>query len=203
MSFAVANPGGSLSAYAANVFSGQIVSFGDVSQTKVEAASSTDDSVETLLSKLIDKQKENFFKSFDKSSEENEKKKKEFKRVASMLMANADKDKNGLSKQELLDFDTSKLSSDDVKIVNNIISNFDNYDTNHDGLLSLNELQKPLPNKEFSLQELGAIAKSMSSEKDQDENSLLNMSSSFTEKILANYNDTGLPEFTSTVVSSA
>lgn len=164
--------------------------------------SSSDEDILKAVKNLLKTEQENYAKSFDKSSEESDKK-KAFKRVVSMLMANADKDNNGLSKQELSEFDTSKLSSDDIKIVNNIISNFDNYDINHDGLLSFKELEKPLPNKEFSLQELGAIAKSMSKEDDQSENNLLNMSASFTEKILENYSDSELPQFVSTVVSSA
>lgn len=194
MSFVVANPGGSLSAYATKVFFGQIKSFGNVTQTKGEDNSSSEDSMETLLSKLLEKQKENFIKSFDKSADSDDDKKKEFKKVVNMLMGAADKNKDGLSMQELQDFDTSKLSYGDAKIVNDIIANFSAYDTDQDGLLTLKELENPLLTKEFSMQELAALAKSMFDEGKENlaTFALANAPSSYIQKLLSNYDDTNL-----------
>lgn len=198
MSFVVANPGGSLSAYAEKVFPGQIKSIGKATQAKVEDNSSSGDSIETLLSKLLEKQKENFIKSFDKSADSDDDKKKEFKKVVNMLMGAADKNKDGLSMQELQNLDTSKLSYGDAKIVNDIITNFSKYDTDQDGLLTFKELDNPLLEKEFSMQELAALAKSMSDESKENLSTfaLANAPSSYVQKLLSNYDDTNLFNYT-------
>ena len=99
---------------------------------------------------------QNFIEKFDKTVKSDEEAKQ--KEMIKELISAADTDNSGaLSKDEL-----SKVDLGDNKNLenfkNDLISNFDNYDKNKDGELSIDEMQETLKKKEFSIKELSEMA---------------------------------------------
>lgn len=114
---------------------------------------------------------ESFAKSFDKADMDKDAKKKEQMKE---LMSEADTDKSGgLSLKELSSVDTTQ-SKDKAKLVDDLIKQFKGLDKDGNGELSMDEMQELLKQKEFSIQELGGMHKSMNNENspaDSTENS--------------------------------
>lgn len=105
-----------------------------------------------LLDELIKK----FAKSFSKGTKPDETVEQEAKYIINL----ADKDKNGtVSINELNQLDNSTTPCEIETKTNDLKDNFKVYDKDRDGELSLAEIKNALGTSQYSLQELGAMAK--------------------------------------------
>lgn len=139
---------------------------------------------------MIDKLKTTFLDNFIKSYDKNDSKKFD-KEIKSLLDA-ADKDNSGsLSKAELSSLKATD-DSEQSKEVRNLIKNFDDYDENKDGELSVTELKGALKKfrKQFSQQDIAKMAREME-EFNNSQNPLQitagNLSNSLMKKLISNY----------------
>lgn len=163
----------------------------------VESADSTSstDSAKNLMQDLID----SFLKSFsDSFSKDNSKAMNDASNAAKSVLNSADVNGNaGVSLDEL----SSMVKNSDSKpsdFVSNLMKNFDSYDTNRDGQLSLNEMTDSIPKKQFSQQELASM--SDKSQSAYNIGSLIgNLSGVFVQKLLNNYQNGGLSNLTSSL----
>lgn len=148
-------------------------------------SSNSNNSAKELMKKILDKSVENYAESYDKTCKSSDDEKKN---VLKSLVSKADKDGDGaLSLSELSSLDPC----DDVVekgLVNDLIREFRTLDTNNDGKLSMKEMQELLKRKQFSQQELAAMAESSDSSKAQKHlgNPLGSVTSPLVEQLLSN-----------------
>lgn len=149
-------------------------------------------SIEELIEKLIKEALDSFASTFDKSNKNDTSKAKEDE--VKSLVSSADTDENGsLSLSELTS--AEKSDSNDSSLINDLISNFNSYDSDGDGQLSVSELNSAIPNKEYSLHDLGKIAQAMK----ENASSLGFSSSNFVQNLLSNYKSMDLSGLGATI----
>lgn len=108
------------------------------------------------FSSLMDSFMDNYAKSFSKSSKPDETAEAQAKYIINSL----DTDKNGtISTNELNDFKNSNLNPNLEKQISNLEDQFNIYDIDQDGALSLTEIDNALVAKCYSAQELSQMAK--------------------------------------------
>jgi len=111
------------------------------------------------FSSLADAYMDYYAKSFSKSSSPDESVDSQAKYIINLL----DKDKNGtVSTEELKNFKSSNTNTDLDKQISNLEDQFQIYDRNQDGVLSLTEIKTALGPDRYSLQELGKIVSAYS-----------------------------------------
>lgn len=126
----------------------------NVTNSGIGSASNQSSDSTSLIDQIIKKSSGIFYQSYKKQSNLD---KDNFKKMLDDFMALADKDgSKSLSKDELASTDTDKnpiasfLSKD-------LLANFETYDTNGDGELSIGELKDALLGGQFSKQEAKAM----------------------------------------------
>lgn len=181
---------GTLTGAASKVTSGKV----EESVTGSESTDSTD-SAKDLMDKIL----KSFLESFsDTFSKDNKGKSDEDAQKVKSLVGAADKDGNGsLSLDELSSVDTSQ-NPQQASFVKDLIKNFDTYDKNADGQLSIDEMKAAIPKKPFSLQELSAMS-DLSSKSEELANSLGSISGAFARNALSSYQNGGLSNLKSTL----
>lgn len=141
-----------------------------------DSTGSTGNFLETILEKLLAK----LSGDNDSDSASNSDKVKS-------LTSSADTDKSGsLSLNELSSFDSSSVGQ--AGFVNDIKQNFEHYDSNGDGQLSQDEILAAMPNN---------------SSASTASNSVSNLTSSFIDKLLSAYKNSGLSSTTTALLSEA
>jgi len=151
-----------------------------IGYTAKDASQNTSGAAQTTAKDILDTYIESFTASYDKTDDSKET--NETKEMLKELSSSADTDASGgLSRKELLSIDTSD-NAKEAKIVNTLIGKFTTLDKNKDGELSLSEMQDILKQKQFSQQELAAIARKADEASNTSDNS-----SSLTQKLLDNY----------------
>lgn len=144
---------------------------------------SSDSESVSLLDELI----ERFARSFSKDAKADDNKEQEAKNILNLV----DKDQDGtISIGELQTFDTSTVSSETKNQIKDLESKFKIYDKDGSGELSLAEIKKAICAKQYSLQELGAMANEDKTEnKDENQNQVVfdGLSYPFFHQALNNY----------------
>lgn len=165
-----------------SILSGSTETTQKTNSSETTDASGSSDSVKDLLAQLLKKLIDSFTESFGKDSDSS----KDAQAKLKSLISSADTDGNGtLSLDELSSLDTSNNKAL-AGFVNDLKSHFTTYDTNSDGQLTMTELQSAMPQKQYSAQELAAMADT-NSDSSQETTSLGTLSSSLFEKLLSNY----------------
>lgn len=159
--------------------------------TDADYSASTSDLVENLLEALM----QQFSESFDSNNESASDK------DIDSLAASADTDGDGaVSLGELSSLNTGK-DSQKAGLVNDLVKNFDNYDTDADGELSKIELENAIPKQKYSAQELSAMAETLSNTEGSSVKNILasfsSLSGSFASKLLSNYGSDALSALSS------
>lgn len=142
---------------------------------------SSETSKENMLDKIIQALVDAFTDSYKKQDS------KEQAPSVSELTKSADANNDkGLSLDELSSVDTPK-NPKTASVINDLIKNFGSYDLDGDGILSSSELQNAMP-KQFSKQEIAAMAKEKTSEGLNAFGSFLgNTSTKFVQQLVQNY----------------
>lgn len=165
-----------------------------ISSTDSTSSTQKESLVEELLEKLLASFAESYDKTTGASTDATQK--------VSSLISSADKDSSGsLSLNELSSLSTSS-NSPEAGFVNDLAKNFKSYDTNGDGQLSQDEMKAAIPQKQYSAQELASMAETMSNSNDSANSltsSLGSLSSSFIQKLLSNYQNSGLSNWVSSL----
>ena len=139
--------------------------------TSTETASKSESILDSFLASFI----ENFN---DDSSD-----------TISDLAESADTDNNkGLSLGELSSLDSGN-NSKESKLVNDLITNFDNYDSDRDGLLSETEMQAAV-DSDYAITDLNSGARKLGEV-------FADISSSFAEKLISSYQTGGSSSWSS------
>lgn len=145
--------------------------------------SKTESTTDSESVSILDEYIKNFAKSFSKSEKPDETLDNESKYVLNLV----DKDKNGMvTIDELKSFDSSTIASESETKIKDIEENFKTYDQDHSGDLSFAEIKNALGQKQYSLQELRAMANENKTE-NQDQVAFDEPSYSFYQKALDNY----------------
>lgn len=166
----------------------------ETSSTDSTSSTSAKDSIEQLLEKLLQSLLDSFAKSTEKTASDDQKTAssdtKDASSKVSSLTSTADTDKSGsLSVDELSALDTGS-NPGETGFVKDLISNFKSYDSNGDGQLSQTEMTAAMHTPQTTTAD--GSANSIA-------NSLGNLSSSFIQKLLSNYQTGNLSSLASPV----
>lgn len=144
-------------------------------------SSTSSNSMEDMLEKLMTSFMDSFIKKFNQETSTSSASSSTTSNPVSSLVSAADSDKSGvLSLNELSSLDTGNNKAQSG-LVNDLINNFKNYDTNSDGTLSAKELSAAIPDNNAlagNFNESGATSLG---------SSLGSASASFLQKLLSNY----------------
>lgn len=163
----------------------------------VESTDSTSskESAKDLIAKLMESFVESFTATFSK---DNTKAADDASKTANSLESTADTDKSGGLSLDELSTAVKGSSSGQAGLINDFIKNFDSYDVNGDGQLSISEMTEAIPKKQFSQQELAAMSDSLKGANNLG-SSLGSLSGSFVQKLLNNYQNVSASGLTSSV----
>lgn len=154
----------------------QILKF-DVEKNEINSTKNSESI--SLLDELI----KNFAHSFSKGTKPDE----NLEHKAKYIIDTVDQNKNGtVSIDELKEFDSSIVPSEVGAKINDLENNFKLYDIDRNGELSLAEIKKAIGKKQYSLQELKAMANENEIEM-QDKETFGEFSYSFFQTAVNNY----------------
>lgn len=149
----------------------------------VESFSQTDTAEQTTTVSLVDEIIKKFADSYSKDNKSEDNVEQEAKNI----IDNVDTDKNGtMSLDELNAFDISTVSSELGAKINGLRNQFKTYDKNNDGELCLAEVKNAIGKKQYSMQELKAMAKALSQDA-QDKETVGGLSDYFFQSMVKNY----------------
>lgn len=132
---------------------------------------------------LVDEVVKKFAESYSKDNKTDEESEQEAKNIIDAV----DVDKNGsLSFDELNSFDVSTVASEMGANIKDLLSNFKNYDKDGNGELGLTEVKVAIGKKQYSIQELRAMANEQKL-KEGGEVTFGGLSDSFFQSIVNNY----------------